>query len=341
MGDERLPGLPRQRLAVAAGLSLSNRTPGGVLPTFVADNNVAASGTVESANGLLRYVPAPRADGIYIFGHNRVGWIDLFGAALFLGVLLGVSVHGTMRFVAAMRRPRHAHKLKRVYMYQAYERFWHWLQTTTIIILLFTGLVIHRPDIFGIFSFPHVVTVHNVLAAVLVINAALSLFWHLAGGEIRQYIPRPYGFFDQAIEQTKFYISGIFKDDPHPFEKSRERHLNPLQQITYFGILNVLLPLQVLTGALMWGVQRWPQFAGALGGLPFLAPFHTLVAWTFASFIVGHVYLTTTGERPLSGIQAMVTGWEEVPVEGAHVADAPAVAPGRGEPQPGMASGDD
>ena len=311
---------------VAAGLTLSNRTPGGVMPTFVADNNVAASGAFESVDGVLRYQPELSADGIYIFGHNRVTWIDLFGALLFLGTLLAVAAHGTMRFIATMRRPRHTHKLKRVYMYRAYERFWHWLQTLTIIILLFTGLIIHRPDIFGIFSFPHMVTVHNVLAAVLVINAALSLFWHLAGGEIRQFIPRPYGFFDQAIEQTTYYISGIFKNDPHPFEKSRERHLNPLQQVTYFGILNVLLPLQVLTGALMWGVQRWPQFAGALGGLPFLAPFHTLVAWTFASFIVGHVYLTTTGERPLSGIQAMVTGWEEVPVDGAPAA-APAPAP--------------
>ncbi len=309
---------------VAAGLSLSNRTPGGVVPTFVADNNVTPSGTFESTNGALRYQPAPEADGIYIFGHNRVAWIDWFGALLFAGTLLAVIVHGSLRFVAAMRRPRHAHKLKRVYMYQAYERFWHWLQTITIIILLFTGLIIHRPDIFGIFSFPHVVTVHNVLAAILVINASLSLFWHLAGGEIRQYIPRPYGFFDQAIEQTKYYIQGIFRDDPHPFAKSRDRHLNPLQQVTYFGILNVLLPLQVITGALMWGVQRWPQFANALGGLPFLAPFHSLVAWTFASFIVGHVYLTTTGERPLSGIQAMVTGWEEVAAEGAHAAEAPA-----------------
>jgi Ni,Fe-hydrogenase I cytochrome b subunit len=70
-------------------------------------------------------------------------------------------------------------------MYDAYERFWHWLQTITIVLLLFTGLIIHRPDIFGAFSFPYVVTVHNVLAFILVVNAALSLFWHLVSGEIR------------------------------------------------------------------------------------------------------------------------------------------------------------
>jgi thiosulfate reductase cytochrome b subunit len=41
-------------------------------------------------------------------------------------------------------------------------------------------------------------------------------------------------------------------------------------------------------------------------------PFHSLVAWTFAAFIVGHVYLTTTGPRPMTSLQAMVNGWEEV-----------------------------
>ncbi|MGD8732339.1 MAG: cytochrome b/b6 domain-containing protein, partial [Anaerolineales bacterium] len=90
------------------------------------------------------------------------------------------------------------------------------------------------------------------------------------------------------------------------------KKLNPLQQITYFSILNVLLPLQVITGALMWGAQQWPQIADALGGLPFLAPFHSLIAWLFAAFIVLHVYLTTTGNKPLTAIKAMMDGWDEI-----------------------------
>jgi thiosulfate reductase cytochrome b subunit len=147
------------------------------------------------------------------------------------------------------------------------------------------------------------------------------LFYHLASGEIKQFIPRPYGFIDQAIVQAKYYMKGIFKGGFHPFEKTPEKKMNPLQQATYFAILNILLPLQILTGALMWGVQRWPEIAGTLGGLPFLAPFHSLVAWTFASFIVGHVYLTTTGYEPLSGMKAMVTGWEEVETHGNQNAD--------------------
>jgi thiosulfate reductase cytochrome b subunit len=297
---------------LVAPMKLADYLPGGVMPEFVKDTNTLASGGLSVQGGALFYTPATRDQNLYVFGHNRVSWIDGFGALFFVGVLLGVAGHGSLRLYRTLRRPRHQPRLKRVYMYAIYERFWHWLQTFTIVLLLFTGLVIHRPDLFGWLSFRYMVTLHNVLAGILVVNAALSLFYHLASGEIRQFIPRPYGFFDQAIVQAKFYLGGIFKGDVHPFEKTPTKKLNPLQQVTYFGILNVLLPLQVVTGALMWGVQKWPQIANMLGGLPFLAPFHSLVAWTFGAFIVGHVYLTTTGYEPLAGIRAMVNGWEHV-----------------------------
>lgn len=289
----------------------SGAGPTGVTTQFVKDVNTKTNGSINGDGITLRYSPSP--ENIYIFGHNRVSWIDWFGVAAVLGVLLGVTTHGGLRFYASLKAKNyHTPAVKQVYMYAVYERFWHWLQTFTILLLIFTGLVIHRPDMFSIFSFPYIVVMHNVLAAILVINAALSLFYHLASGEIQQFIPRPYGFFDQAIVQAKFYLQGIFKHEPHPFEKTPQKKLNPLQQITYFGILNVLLPLQVITGALMWGVQSFPQISVWLGGLPLLAPFHSLVAWSFAAFIIAHVYLTTTGHDPLANIKAMMMGWDEV-----------------------------
>ena len=205
--------------------------------------------------------------------------------------------------------------MKNIYLYTRYERFWHWLQTVDIMILLLTGLVIHRPDLFGWLSFHGLVTIHNISAAILAINAFLSLFYHMTTGEIRNFIPRPYGFFDDSIKQAKYYLQGIFKNSPHPFNKTPENKMNPIQKVTYLGILNVLLPLQGITGILMWGAQKWPQLADVLGGLPVLAGFHTLVAWIFAAFILAHVYLTTTGgHRPMDSIKAMITGWEDVEV---------------------------
>ena len=292
-------------------ISLANGGPSSVSSQFVKDANTKTNGVIAKDGSTLMYSPSP--ENLYIFGHNRIAWIDWFGVVAVLSVLIGVTTHGGLRFYASLKMKNHrAPAVKPVYMYAVYERFWHWLQTFTILLLIFSGLVIHRPDMFGVFSFPQIVVMHNVLAAILVINAALSLFYHLASGEIQQFIPRPYGFFDQAIVQAKYYLQGIFKREPHPFEKTPQKKLNPLQQITYFGILNILLPLQVITGALMWGVQSFPQISDWLGGLPFLAPFHSLVAWSFAAFIIAHVYLTTTGHEPLANMKAMMLGWDEV-----------------------------
>lgn len=300
---------------ITSPMTLAVNAPAGVTPEFVSDSNVTFSGEIENVDGALVYRPVNKNDGVYVFGHNRVSWIDWFGALAFVGTVLGVGGHGTLRYLAARKRGKHEVETRPVYMYEVYERFWHWLQTIAIVILLLTGLVIHRPDLFGLFSFRYMVTIHNVLAALLAINAILSLFWHLVSGEIRQYIPHPRGFIDDAITQALYYIKGIFKQENHPFDKTKDGKLNPLQKIAYFGLLNVLLPIQGLTGILMWFVQKVPAIQTTLGGLPFLAPFHTLTAWLFATFIVGHVYLTTTaGPKPLDGIQAMVTGWEDMEV---------------------------
>ena len=197
-------------------------------------------------------------------------------------------------------------------MYGAYERLWHWLQALTVAGLIATGLEVHRPDTLSALGFSAAVQVHNALAALLLVNALLAVFYQLASGQIRQFLPDPGGFFSQSIQQARYYLSGMFRGERHPFARHPQRRLNPLQQLTYLAILNILLPLQVITGAAMWGAQHWPQMAAQLGGPPLLAPVHGLIGWLFAAFLIMHVYLTTTGHTPLASIRAMVHGWDEI-----------------------------
>ena len=314
---------------LAAPIALSDRTPGGEMPVLYEGGPVSWPGSVQAADGgALTFAPSTAEAGLYVLGHNAVRIVDIIGALMVVGVSLGVIIHGGLRVLAARKRAIEATdagelaETKKVYMYDVYERLWHWLQTAAILLLLFTGLIIHKPDLFGIFSFSYVVQVHNILAFLLVANAALSLFYHLASGEIKQFIPRPRGFFDEAFTQALYYLRGIFKNEPHPVEKTRDRKLNPLQQVTYVMVLNVLLPAQIITGALMWGAQRWPDASEALGGLPWLGPLHSLVAWSFAAFIILHVYLTTTGPTPTANIKAMMVGWEEVEAHEGHIEPA-------------------
>jgi thiosulfate reductase cytochrome b subunit len=78
------------------------------------------------------------------------------------------------------------------------------------------------------------------------------------------------------------------------------------------GILNVLLPIQVITGLLLWSAGHWPRVATAVGGSFQLATIHSLCSWLFAAFLVMHIYLTTTGHTPTSNMAAMINGWEEI-----------------------------
>jgi PAS domain S-box-containing protein len=58
----------------------------------------------------------------------------------------------------------------------------------------------------------------------------------------------------------------------------------------------------------------------AVGSLAPVALIHTLGAFLLLGFVIGHVYLTTTGHRPLSAIKAMLTGWEDMSDEDAEMA---------------------
>lgn len=200
----------------------------------------------------------------------------------------------------------------RLHLYSLYERIWHWLQAFVILLLLLTGLELHDPVGVPVFGFAVALSIHIAMGVVLLINAAFALLYQLLTRRIRAYLPEPRDFASQALAQATYYLRGIFRGDPHPLERTPERRLNPLQQVTYLAILNVLLPLQLLTGLLLWGMQTWPALGAWAGGLPVLAPIHTLAAWLFGAFLLMHIYLTTTGSTPLANIKAMITGYEDV-----------------------------
>ncbi len=296
---------------LSRSMVLAASPPTGELPVLEAGSGAGWAGTLRlREDGALVYDPAPASAGFYVLGHDFVWWSNLLGILAVVGTLLGVAIHGTLRWLAARGGgPGSGTQGPPVYMYTAYERAWHWLQALAILLLLVTGIEIHVTRV-GILDFALAVRIHNVVGFIVLANALFAAFYHLASGEIRHYLPRPEGFFNAAITQAGFYLRGIFQGEDHPFEKTPHRKLNPLQQITYLGILNVLLPLQVVTGVLIWGAQQWPAVDGMLGGLAFLAPLHAFGAWMFAAFLIMHIYLTTTGSTPLSNIQAMVVGWE-------------------------------
>jgi thiosulfate reductase cytochrome b subunit len=233
---------------------------------------------------------------------------------MLIGVVLGVTLHGGYRLISRRHHPSQAFQTRREYIFTAYERLWHWVMAVSVIALILTGLQIHFPGRIYLFGATRAVSIHNFFAVVLMLNAFLALFYHLATAAIRQFLPDRQGLADELTRQTKYYLRDIFKGLPAPFRRSPERKLNVLQQITYLMLLNVLFPLQIVTGALIWLVGTYPSFATTVGGLSIIAPLHNLGSWMFISFLVMHIYLATAGHTVLAHVRGMIDGYEEVEV---------------------------
>ncbi|SLM27959.1 Cytochrome b561 [Desulfamplus magnetovallimortis] len=197
-------------------------------------------------------------------------------------------------------------KIIKIYLYTRFERFWHWLQAIMILFLLITGFEIHGT--YTLLGYKTAVFTHNFVGLSWLVLFAFFVFWVFTTGEWRQYIPTTKKLFDVII----YYSFGIFQGKPHPVEKTPGAKHNPLQRLTYLALSALLLPVQMLTGILYYTWNTWNTWSGM--GIP-LAPvamIHTFVAFMLLSFLLVHVYMTTTGHSLFSHIAGMITGWEEI-----------------------------
>lgn len=203
--------------------------------------------------------------------------------------------------------------MKKVYIYKAYERFWHWLQALLIFYLIFTGFEIHGS--FEFLGFEWAVKSHNIAAWMFIILIIFTIFWHFTTGEWKQYIPT----IKNLKAQINYYLLGIFKNAPHPTRKTVLSKLNPLQRLVYLGLKVVLIPAQVITG-ILYLYYRYPQKGEIesinIESLEVIAVIHTFVAFMLIAFVIVHLYLITTGHTITSNLRAMITGWEDLEEDG-------------------------
>ena len=197
-------------------------------------------------------------------------------------------------------------KMTNIYLYTRYERFWHWLQMALIMILLITGFEVHGA--FKWLGFETAVKVHNFAGITWLIAFAFFVFWVFTTGEWKQYIPTTKKMF----EVIRYYAYGIFRGESHPFPKRKEAKHNPLQRLVYLNLAAFLLPVQMITGFLYWGYNSWADWGIPGFTLAVVAWIHMAGAFAIFTFIIVHVYMTTTGHSLLAHIKAMITGWENV-----------------------------
>ena len=199
------------------------------------------------------------------------------------------------------------HPMTNMYLYSRFERLWHWLQSLLIIVLLITGFEVN--GVFHLIGFEWAVEIHNYAGLTWLIAFAFFVFWMLTTSEWKQYIPTT----QKMWAVVRYYSYGIFQGEAHPVPKRKEAKHNPLQRIIYLLLAAFLLPIQMASGFLYWGYNNWAAWGLSGLNLKVIAVIHLGGAFAILSFLIVHIYMTTTGHSMFAHIRAMISGWEQVP----------------------------
>ncbi|WP_333822290.1 cytochrome b/b6 domain-containing protein [Pinisolibacter sp.] len=206
-------------------------------------------------------------------------------------------------------------KTKRAVMiYSRYERFWHWSQAILIFVLAMSGFAVHGSLPFV--KFGTAVTIHSWAAIALIVLWIFTTFWHFTTGQWRQYLPQLSGL--PAV--IRFYAWGILTGAPHPYSKTLRRKQNALQSLAYLFFMVLIGPALWSTGIVYLAYPLWANWAIGTIGLPAVAFLHTAAAFLMVTFVIIHVYMTTTGKTVTHYVKTMITGYDAIELTAAEAA---------------------
>jgi thiosulfate reductase cytochrome b subunit len=199
-----------------------------------------------------------------------------------------------------------------MYLYPKWIRIWHLVNALMFLILIVTGLSMQYTDKENasyVVGFAKAVRWHNFAALVLVLNYILFVTGNLLTDNGRYYKIGRKDFLSNLVKQFKYYSSGMFKGEKHPFPVTEERKFNPLQKLTYVLAMYVAFPLLIISGiGLLLPEITITTFFG-ISGLILTDILHITMGFFLSIFMVIHIYTCTLGAKPTSLFWGMISGY--------------------------------
>jgi Ni/Fe-hydrogenase b-type cytochrome subunit len=143
---------------------------------------------------------------------------------------------------------------------------------------------------------------HFFFGWIFALNGLLYFLYNLTNGHIRKFL---FTFKDaaQAPAMIAYYLR-LRRESP------QEEEYNPLQKMAYTSVFLILTPLVFLSGFAMSPQLNiaFHWLPAAFGGRQSARTIHFILAFGFALFTFGHVFMVlTTGF--LNNMRSMVSGW--------------------------------
>lgn len=200
----------------------------------------------------------------------------------------------------------------RIYVYPLIIRIWHIINALNFVLLVVTGISLHFvAEGNNLIPFNVSVAVHNTCAIILTLNYGLFIAGNIITGNGKYYRSWKTDLKKNMKPQIRFYLSGIFKKEKHPFPVNQDRKFNPLQKISYVMVMFVGMPLIIITGlGLMFPSIMIADVFG-ISGMALTDYAHYIVGFVLSMFLVIHIYTCTLGEKPGTLFKSIINGYHE------------------------------
>lgn len=260
---------------------------------------------------LVRRGQRPFMEDIYLLGESkirredlhelvavakRIGfkWIDLIGVFMLVFSLGGVCAHAMLMVLTRDLRTRRG-ALENLERLPVPIRAWHWLHGLCVILLLLTGIHLRLPDVLPIFAtFLNAVNLHNLSAAVLIFDYVFWISYHFWKRDFKsRFWVSPMVFVKDSASMLHYYGYLIFVGGGYPTSCERYSDFDPVERLFFLTTMLVVVPVQVITGIMLFDVQRMTPMIRVLGGLRVVDAAHLLFGYLLVSSMIVHVYFHT------------------------------------------------
>ncbi len=241
----------------------------------------------------------------YVIGKSTFLIIEIVGILAIVGALIFGFGHGFGRFMATKKTPIELEAHGSEYVYNVVMRIGHWINAAFIVTLIFTGFVMHYMGPTHAMG-----KIHNFIGNALVGLYILFIVYELVTKDYKQFITKKWEIKEGIFKQGLFYAIGIFKREEHPYHMSKDSRLNPLQKPAYFGVMFLVLPVVIITGFLMANPVTSAPVLNYIGleNMNVIFILHLIAGFFMFAFLLGHIYLATTGDTLLQHFEVMITG---------------------------------
>ena len=175
--------------------------------------------------------------------------------------------------------------------YPLWLRFWHSINGILCLSLVITGLMMQyaQPEKILI-SLRTVIYIHNFCGITLIISWIFFILENGLTPNGTYYWPKM-TVFKESILQLRYYAYGMFKGEPKPFKEDKTRKFNPLQQLAYWSTMYIFLPIMVITGFVMYNIERLLIDDKSIFVYQICDFIHLAAAFMISVFLVIHLYL--------------------------------------------------